>query len=136
MKLMGCSLYRNPSMGPQVLISVRTHIVFRISPSPLSLLVLLFSIHFTSPLYSPESALLIAHNLSMTIMPDTCIKFGELGARVMIENKEVEHYNIYVDPVKKEVSCWIASEAGKVRESPFTLSSCSSNKSRRFQLYG
>ena len=36
-------------------------------------------------------------------MPDTCIRFGKLGARVVIEDKEVEHYNIQVDPAKKEV---------------------------------
>ena len=47
-------------------------------------------------------------------MSETCIKFGELGARVMIENKEIPHYAIHVDPVEKEVSCWIPSEAGKV----------------------
>jgi len=35
------------------------------------------------------------------------------GARVMVEDKEVQHYAMHVDPVKKEVSCWIASEAGK-----------------------
>jgi len=46
-------------------------------------------------------------------MSETCIKLGELGARVMIENKEIPHYGIDVDPAKKEVSCWIPSEAGK-----------------------
>ena len=77
-------------------------------------------------------------------MPETCIKLGELGARVMIENKEIEHYAVHVDPVKKEVSCWIASEAGKVRKPLFffflaTGVLCSSkkpNKSRRFRLHG
>jgi hypothetical protein len=49
--------------------------------------------------------------------PETCIRFREHGARVMIEDKEIEHYAIHVDPAKKEVSCWIASEANKVRES-------------------
>ena len=39
----------------------------------------------------------------------------------MIENKEIEHYSIHTDPAKKEVSCWIASEAGKVRESIFAV---------------
>ena len=48
-------------------------------------------------------------------MPETCIRFGEHGARVMIEDKEIQHYTIHIDQVKKEVSCWIASEAGKVR---------------------
>ena len=48
-------------------------------------------------------------------MPETCIRYGEYGARVMIEDKEVQHYAMHVDPVKKEVSCWIASEVGKVR---------------------
>jgi len=47
---------------------------------------------------------------------ETSITLGKFGARVMVEDKEVEHYAIHVDPVKKEVSCWIASEAGKVRE--------------------
>jgi hypothetical protein len=49
-------------------------------------------------------------------MPETCINFGEFGARVMIENEEIQHYATHVDPAKKEVSCWIASEAGKVSE--------------------
>ena len=52
-------------------------------------------------------------------MPETYIRFGEFGARVMIEDKEVQHYAMHVDPVKKEVSCWIASEAGKVRQPSF-----------------
>jgi len=46
-------------------------------------------------------------------MPETCMRFGEFGARVMIENKEVQHYAMHFDPAKKEVSCWIASEEGK-----------------------
>ena len=54
-------------------------------------------------------------------MTETCIRFGEHGARVMIEEKEIPHYAMHVDPVKKEVSCWIASEAGKVRGSLFSL---------------
>ena len=49
---------------------------------------------------------------------ETCIKFGEHSARVMIENKEVPHFDMHVDPEKREVSCWLASEEGKVRE-PF-----------------
>jgi hypothetical protein len=48
--------------------------------------------------------------------PETCVRFRGHGARVMIEDKEIEHYAIHVDPAKKEVSCWIASEANKVRE--------------------
>ena len=58
-------------------------------------------------------------------MPETCIRFGEFGARVMIENKEIQHYATNVDPAKKEVSCWIASEEGKVRESLFAIDTCS-----------
>ena len=54
-------------------------------------------------------------------MTETCIRFGQYGARVMIEDKEIPHYGIHVDPVKKEVSCWIASEAGKVGDSLFSL---------------
>ena len=51
------------------------------------------------------------------VMAETCITFGGIGsARVMIEDEEVQHYAMHVDPAKKEVSCWIASEAGKVRE--------------------
>ena len=57
-------------------------------------------------------------------MPETCITFGEFGARVMMENNEVEHYAMQVDPVKKEVSCWIASEAGKVRQIILSLFFC------------
>ena len=49
-------------------------------------------------------------------MPETWLKFGEYGARIMIEKKEVPHYNIKVDPEKKEITCWIASEEGKVCE--------------------
>ena len=59
-------------------------------------------------------------------MPETCIRFGEHGARVMIEDKEIQHYAMQVNPAKKEVTCWIASEAGKVRESLFAMTSCSS----------
>ena len=57
------------------------------------------------------------HSLTQSTinMAETCIRFGEHGARVMIEGKEIPHYAMHVDPVKKEVSCWIASEAGKVR---------------------
>jgi hypothetical protein len=54
-------------------------------------------------------------------MPETCICFGEFGARVMIENKEVQHHAMHVDPTKKEVTCWIASEEGKVREPLFAI---------------
>lgn len=56
-----------------------------------------------------------------TDMLETSIAFGEFGARVMIENNEVQHYATHVDPVKKEVSCWIASEEGKVREPFFAI---------------
>jgi len=51
----------------------------------------------------------------------TCIRFREHGARVMIEDKEIEHYAMHVDPIKKEVTCWIASEANKVRKSFFDV---------------
>ena len=56
-------------------------------------------------------------------MPDseTCVKFGKFGVRVMIEDKEIQHYSIHVDAAKKEVNCWIASEAGKVREYLFAI---------------
>lgn len=43
--------------------------------------------------------------------------FGQHGARITIQEKEVPHFAIHVDSEKKEVSCWIASEEGKVRES-------------------
>ena len=56
---------------------------------------------------------------------ETCIKFGEHGARVRIEEKEIPHYASHVDLAKKEVSCWIPSEEGKVRESLLLLKSCS-----------
>ena len=39
----------------------------------------------------------------------------------MIEDKEIEHYDIHVDPAKKAVTCWIVSEANKVRESLFDI---------------
>ena len=54
-------------------------------------------------------------------MAETCIRFREHGARVMIEEKEIPHYAMHVDPVKKEVSCWIASKAGKVCGPLFSL---------------
>ena len=53
-------------------------------------------------------------------MSETCIWFGQHSARVMIEEKEVPHFAMDVDPAEKEVSCWIASEAGKVRRSLFS----------------
>ena len=73
-----------------------------------------------------------------SIMPETCIRFGEHRARIMIENKEVPHYAMHVDPAKKEVSCWIASEAGKVREPLFArhLVHLWWNTSRPFRLCG
>ena len=52
---------------------------------------------------------------------ETCIKLGEHGARVMIEDREIPHYAPHVDLAKKEVSCWIPSEEGKVRESLFVI---------------
>ena len=58
-------------------------------------------------------------------MSETCIRVGEYGARVMIEDKEIPHYAIHVDQAKKEATCWIASEVGKVRESLFDMTSCS-----------
>ena len=54
-------------------------------------------------------------------MSETCIKFGEYGARVLIEDREIAHYASHVDVTKKEVSCWIPSEEGKVRESLFVI---------------
>ena len=54
-------------------------------------------------------------------MPETFLTIEKFGARVKVEDKEVAHYAVQVDPVKKEVSCWIASEAGKVRESLDTI---------------
>jgi len=74
-------------------------------------------------------------------MPKTCITFAEFGARVMVEDKEVEHYAVQVDPVKKEVSCWIASEVGKVRDLFNTriltsLTGVFSNKCRHFRSFG
>lgn len=36
--------------------------------------------------------------------------------RVMVEDKEVQRYAMHIDPVKKEINCWIASEVDKVRE--------------------
>ena len=70
-------------------------------------------------------------------MPETCVKFGIHGARVMIENREVEHYAIRVDPVEKEVICWIPSEEGKVREYIFFDVHCfTPTNLRSFQLNG
>ena len=52
-------------------------------------------------------------------MQETYLTFGGHSARVMIEDKEIPHYAINVDPEKKEVTCWIASETEKVCESLF-----------------
>ena len=60
-------------------------------------------------------------NFHFSTMPETCITFGKIGARVTVEDKEIQHYAMHVDPVKKVVSCWIASEAGKVREVRFYM---------------
>ena len=54
------------------------------------------------------------HTFLQLIMSETCIKLGVHGARVMIDNKEIPHYAIQVNPEKKEVSCWIESQAEKV----------------------
>ena len=68
-------------------------------------------------------------------MPETCVRFGKHGARVMIEDKEIEHYAMQGDPAKKEVSCWIASEANKVRESLFVIEIfVHSNNSKAFSV--
>ena len=69
-------------------------------------------------------------------MPEMCITFGAYRARVTIEDEEVPHFAMHVNPEKKEVSCWIASEEGKVRESFRYRYLVHSNKSRRFQLNG
>ena len=58
---------------------------------------------------------------SQSIMSETCIKFGEYSARVLIEGREIVHYASHVDVVKKEVSCWVPSEEGKVCESLFVI---------------
>ena len=47
-------------------------------------------------------------------LEETCIKLGVHGARVLIENKEISHYATQVDREKKEVSCWVESQADKV----------------------
>ena len=52
---------------------------------------------------------------------EICIKLGEHGARVVIEDEEIPHYASHVDLAKKVVSCWIPSEEGKVREFLFAL---------------
>jgi hypothetical protein len=57
-------------------------------------------------------------------MSETCIKFGEHGARFMIENEEIPHYEAHVDAEKKEVTCWVESQAEKVCEFLFTMTSC------------
>ena len=67
---------------------------------------------------------------------ETCIKFGEHGARVRIEAKEIRHYASHVDLAKKEVSCWIPSE-GKVRKSLLVICNLFHSRiSRPLQLNG
>ena len=91
--------------------------------------------HFV-PFFFPFHAISKVGSLLTTDMSETCIRFGEFGARVMIDNHEVQHYATHVDPARREVSCWIASEEGKVRESLFAIDSCSFQQSRPFQLSG
>ena len=88
----------------------------------------LFSFHFTSPIlwyYSPAWEPAVARSQNQSCQkPD--IRFGESGDGVLIEDKleEVQHYNIQLvdsDPAKKEVSGWIALEAGKIREFLFVI---------------
>ena len=80
---------------------------------------------------------LVVTRVSQSIMSDTCIKLGEHGARVLIEDKEIPHYAPHVDQAKKEVTCWIPSEEGKVRESLFAIEILFiSSNSRSFQLNG
>ena len=38
-------------------------------------------------------------------------------AWIVVDGQEVEHYGIEVDDTSKEVTCWVASTEGKVRES-------------------
>ena len=63
-----------------------------------------------------HQSLLLLDRCSQSIMSEseTCIKLGVHGARIKIENKEIPHYAIQVDREKKEVSCWVESQAEKV----------------------
>ena len=73
---------------------------------------------------------------SQSIMAETYISFGQHAARVSIEEKEIPHYAMSIDRAKKEVSCWIPSEEGKVRESFRCWHLAHSNTSRRFLQIG
>lgn len=51
----------------------------------------------------------------MSATPPTSVKLGDYTARVLVEGQEVGHYKADVDEEKKVATCWIASEAEKVR---------------------
>jgi len=47
----------------------------------------------------------------------SCLTYADFKVSVLIDGKEIPHYGIETNEEKREVSCWIASEAGKVTNS-------------------
>jgi len=41
--------------------------------------------------------------------------FEDLQVWISIDGKELEQYGVHLDEGKREVTCWIPSEVGKVR---------------------
>jgi len=54
-------------------------------------------------------------------MVQTRLKVGNYEAWVVVEKEEVEHYSIEVDEEENLATCWIASTAGKVSLSYFSI---------------
>ncbi|KAK1231539.1 hypothetical protein PQX77_005331 [Marasmius sp. AFHP31] len=53
-------------------------------------------------------------------------KIGDLSASIRVDGKDLEEYDVQVDEANRTATCWIASEAGKVRfilEFPFGIES-------------
>jgi len=46
------------------------------------------------------------------------LQVGEFSAWIKVENVETQEYNIEISDDGKNITCWIASEVGKVRR-PF-----------------
>jgi hypothetical protein len=47
-------------------------------------------------------------------MVKTRVKLGKYEAWIVVENQEIEHYEVEVNEESKVATCWIASTAGKV----------------------
>jgi len=54
-------------------------------------------------------------------MVQTQLNVGGYEAWVVVEDEKIEHYAIDVDEEEKLATCWIASTAGKVSLSYFSI---------------